>query len=226
MVRPLIEPTRQEERPEVIHFPSTLPPIEKQFDPISPSELGGAKILPGDTHDEESDAALAWGRVIHMLLELLPGLSSERRSDSGSSLIAAHPDAALISDPTELLNEALNLIEAEHSRWIFSDGLAEVPITACLPTLEGQRIYGIIDRLVDRDDAVWILDYKSNRIVPNTPEETPEGLIRQMAAYRDAVRLLFPEKPIRAALLWTRTGEMTLLPDALMDAALARVSIP
>ena len=43
-------------------------------------------------------------------------------------------------------------------------GLAEVPLTALL---EGNRILsGQIDRLVVREDGVWILDYKTNRPPP------------------------------------------------------------
>ena len=49
-----------------------------------------------------------------------------------------------------------------------------------------------IDRLVEFDDAVWVLDYKSGR------EEQPQHRV-QIEEYRNAVRRLYPGKPCIAA---------------------------
>jgi len=53
-----------------------------------------------------------------------------------------------------------------------------------------------IDRLVEFDDEVWVLDYKmGERIKPDTYRE-------QMAEYRRAMRALHPQKAVRCALLF------------------------
>ena len=42
--------------------------------------------------------------------------------------------------------------------------------------------------------------------------------LRQMAAYRAVLRAVFPERPVRCALVWTRAARIALLPDVLLDA--------
>ena len=51
-----------------------------------------------------------------------------------------------------------------------------------------------IDRLVEFDDAVWVLDYKSGR------EGQPQHRA-QLEEYRDAVRRLYPGKPVHCGLI-------------------------
>jgi ATP-dependent helicase/nuclease subunit A len=47
-----------------------------------------------------------------------------------------------------------------------------------------------------------------------------------MAAYRDALRRIYPNLRIRTLLLWTKTGTTTELPDDILDAALNAVTTP
>jgi ATP-dependent helicase/nuclease subunit A len=39
-----------------------------------------------------------------------------------------------------------------------------------------------------------------------------------MAAYRAALRVIFPDRPVAAALLYTAAPRLIALPDALLDA--------
>ncbi|PVA07645.1 double-strand break repair helicase AddA [Thalassorhabdomicrobium marinisediminis] len=224
---PLVERSQVDApQPPTPTFGDTLPAFEAPRPTRAPSDLGGAKILPDETHTEESEPALAWGRIIHLLLEVLPPLPAHDRADTGLSLTRNHPDAGLIPDHAELVQEALDLIEAPDLSWVFSQGLAEVPISANLASLGGDRLYGLIDRLIVSEDEVIAVDYKSNRSVPDTPDKTPVGLVRQMAAYRDALRVIYPDRRVRVVLLWTRNGTVSELDDAALDHALAGVSLP
>ena len=58
--------------------------------------------------------------------------------------------------------------------------------------------------------------------MPPTADRVPEGILRQMAAYREALAAIWPGRRIETAILWTRTARLTPLPDALLAAALAR----
>ena len=51
-------------------------------------------------------------------------------------------------------------------------------------------------------------------------------LLRQMGAYAHALALLYPDRRIDTALLWTRTATLMPLPHALVSAALARATGP
>jgi len=82
--------------------------------------------------------------------------------------------------------------------------------------LENQQIYGIIDRLVVQEAAVWLVDFKSNAQVPERPAEVPLGLLRQMAAYAEVIARTYPDHQIIPALLWTKQARLMPLPDALL----------
>lgn len=206
-------------------FGDALPDIPLRVSPLSPSELGGAKVMPGEVDDTNTDHALAWGRIIHLLLELLPDVAGENRSALGLSIIQNHPDAGLVPDHVALLAEATALLDAPDLSWLFKAGLAEVPISASLAALGGQRISGIIDRLILSDNTIIAVDYKSNHLTPSSPEDTPLGLIRQMAAYRDALAQIYPSHHIKTVILWTKTGAITELDDETLDNALAGLSL-
>jgi ATP-dependent helicase/nuclease subunit A len=54
----------------------------------------------------------------------------------------------------------------------------------------------------------------------------PEGLLRQMGAYAEALRQIYPATRIETAILWTRTATLMPLPPDIVSAALARTAIP
>jgi ATP-dependent helicase/nuclease subunit A len=78
-----------------------------------------------------------------------------------------------------------------------------------------------IDRLAVTERQVLIVDYKTNTKPPQSVEAVPQAYLRQMAAYRLALRQIYPHHEIVAALLWTATPALMPLPDALLDAAAA-----
>ena len=205
-------------------FGDILPDVPALPTSRSPSDLGGAKVMPGETHTDSSDLALAWGRIVHVLLEVLPEADPALWESTAAALVKNHSDAGLIEDHDDLISEAVTLLKTPALSWVFEKGLSEVPISATLSTLNGERIYGIIDRLIVSDEDVIAIDYKSNRITPETPDDTPDGVVRQMAAYRDALREVYPNRNIRTLLLWTRTRKLTEVSDSALDDALKDVT--
>src|SRR3546814_6631402 len=71
--------------------------------------------------------------------------------------------------------------------------------TCALPIL----VAGTIDRLLVTDDAVDLIDFKTGRRVPATIDDVPTYHLRQMAAYAEALRVIFPDRRIGATLLYT-----------------------
>ena len=53
----------------------------------------------------------------------------------------------------------------------------------------------------------------------------PEGILRQMGAYRAALAAIWPGRRVETAILWTRTARLMPLPGPLVAAALARASV-
>ena len=182
---------------------------------LSPSDLGGAKILTGETEGDEAEAAKARGTLIHRLLEHLPLAPEGDRPALALQLAAGD---------TAIAEQAVRLLEEPSLQQLWSDtALTEAAITADIAGLG--RIHGTIDRLLVTDDLVTAIDYKSNRLVPQTASEVPDGLLRQMAVYHAALAQVFPETPVCAAILWTETATLMPIPDALLHEALMRVSL-
>ena len=112
------------------------------------------------------------------------------------------------SDAWSTQTSAERVIRAPELAALFTpDALAEVAITA---SYDNQPLSGAIDRLIVREDRVLAVDYKSNALVPSRPEDVPEGLRRQMAAYRAALQQIYPGRKVETAILWTKTA--TLMP--------------
>ena len=82
-------------------------------------------------------------------------------------------------------------------------------------------VSGQIDRLVVTPEEVLIVDFKTNHAPPKTAAEVPRGYIRQLALYRAVLRKLYPERVVRAALLWTETTEMMEISVPTLDRELA-----
>ncbi len=101
--------------------------------------------------------------------------------------------------------------------------MTEVELTA---TLLGRPMRGTIDRLIVEPDRILAIDYKSNRVIPETPQETPEGILRQMGAYADALAQIYPGRRIETAILWTHHATLMPLDPDIVSVALARTTIP
>ena len=84
---------------------------------------------------------------------------------------------------------------------------------------EAVGLEGQIDRLVVLNRELLILDYKTNRPPPLTLQEVAPAYIAQLAAYRLALRRLFPGYALRAALLWTDGPRLMEIPSTSLDAA-------
>ena len=184
---------------------------------LKPSDLGGAKALPGEQGLDEAQA-MARGSRLHLLLEHLPTRPHAQWGDLADRLL---PDSA---DRAELLAEAEAVLTNPDLSHVFSpDALAEVPVTAWLGP---RRIYGIIDRLVVTPRRVLAVDFKSNAEVPQSLQNCPRGLLRQMGAYGHALRQIYPDRQIDCALLWTRNASLMMLPHDLVTDALKEVLEP
>ncbi len=182
---------------------------------ISPSDLGGAKALPGDAGIDE-DAAKRHGTRVHRLLELLPDVAPAEWERAAANVLA---DASA-ADCAAALAEARAVLTAPHLAHVFaSDSLAEVSVTA---PLGERRLHGTIDRLILSDGTVMAVDFKTNATVPKRAADCPEGILRQMGAYAAALAPIYPGRRIETAILWTRNATLMPLPGDLVAAALAR----
>ena len=214
------------DRPAWLDQPAGMPPRPPA--PLSPSDLGGAKALPGEAEAEaDQEASLQRGRQIHRLLEHLPAHPQRDWPALGRALLSQGEDKAAEDEIAPLIHEVTTLLTDHGLRFLFdANSLAEVDFCAHLPAPHGQRMQGTIDRLCIDETRVLVVDYKSNAVVPDRPEQVPEGILRQMGAYRAALAAVYPDRRIDTAILWTSVARLMPLPDDLTQAALSRLDDP
>ncbi len=166
---------------------------------LSPSDLGGAKALPGAAGDDEGTATLR-GTGLHLLLEHLPGLPRAEWDAAAPRILGADPDLAPLAPA--LLAEACGVLDDPETGPLLRAGaLSEVALAAPHPS--GAHVAGTVDRLEVGPDRVRAIDFKSNRVVPDEAAAVPDGLLRQMGAYAFALGRIYPGRHIELALLWT-----------------------
>ncbi|MGE0650149.1 MAG: double-strand break repair helicase AddA [Alphaproteobacteria bacterium] len=200
-----------------------LPPrAEATARPVTPSTVidADAAAEPAVLSPLSGDAAARFrkGRLVHGLLELLPGVPPARRSAAAERFLA-RPSLGLTPElRREIADETLALLDDPAFGALFGpDSLAEVPLTGILG---GNVVSGQIDRLVVGDSEVRIVDYKTARPVPDDASRVAPAYVTQMAFYRATLAAIFPGRGIRCALLYTAAPKFVELPDPVLDAAL------
>lgn len=197
-------------------FTRSAPPAEPTLAILSPSDLGGAKALAGEGLDEET--AKAYGTLLHAFLETLPNADPDNWTTIIGRLSEGSPVPEPLKDEAEAEARAV-LRDAQLAHVFSKDTLAEVPVSA---KLGSHRMHGTIDRLIITDDLAQIIDFKTNRHVPSDPTQCPEGVLRQMGAYAQAIQNIYPNHRVETWVLWTRTCKLMHLPHDIVTDALYR----
>jgi ATP-dependent helicase/nuclease subunit A len=215
----------------------------------APTEPGGVRLLsPSAAYDEETVApanpvgsrtkrekARARGVLVHRLLQSLPDIPREARADAARRHLARTAANFDAEERETMVEQVLRLLNDLRFAELFSPGSrAEVSIAG---RLAGGAVVvsGQVDRLAVTRDCVLIADYKSNRIAredgrerpygsPRLVEDAPAPYIRQLALYRAVLAGVYPDRTIRAALIWTDGPDLMEIPAAALDRELAAVT--
>jgi ATP-dependent helicase/nuclease subunit A len=205
---------REESLPDWIGRPA--PAEERPPRPLAPSSIGEDDVADPPPGPAQRAAALR-GRLLHQLFERLPGAPPAGRRALALSWLEHSAGVADEALRESLADDSCRVIEDPRFAALFgADALAEAPIAAVVAG--GAVVSGIVDRLLVRDEGILLADFKTGRRVPATAAEIPAAHLRQMAAYRAALRIIFPDRPVAAALLYTAGLALHPLSDALLDA--------
>ena len=190
-------------------------------------------ITPSSVEEDEArsfasgggELARQRGLLVHRLMQSLPDIPAERRRKAAQDYLS-RSGAKLDAEGREQLAEQVMLI-LEDSRFyeLYGPGSrAEVPVIGKIK-IGGQafRVAGQIDRLAVTPGAVLIADYKTTRPAPRRIADVPLAYVRQLALYRAVLEKLYPDRPVRAALVWTEVPDLMELSSEELTAALAQV---
>lgn len=176
--------------------------------PLAPSQIV-ADLDTAPPPTPEMRQAARRGTLLHALFERLPGVAAADRlhmAEQWLGRMGASGDAR-----QEIAEAACSLIANPAFADLFGPGaLAEAPIAATLP--DGLVIAGTVDRLCIGADLVRVIDFKTGRAVPADLASVPPAHLRQMEAYAEALKVIFPGRRVEASLLYTAGPRLITLP--------------
>ena len=174
-------------------------PPERSRELLTPSGLGALMGDAADPYAEQpplgpkqlaDDRRFVRGRLVHTLLQHLPQVAPHEQERAAKAFVAARGHDLPEALRQEIVSETLAIVQDPRFAPLFQPGsLGEVPIVARFPKGD---LSGQIDRLVVSDDALLVLDYKTNRPPPQTPEDVAPAYVAQLAAYRAALQTHVP----------------------------------
>ncbi len=188
--------------------------------PLAPSALGEDDSADPPTAAGPAGidlaAAARRGTLIHKLLERLPELAPPEREAAALKWLTRN--ASDLTEPAraEMVAAAKGVLaNLEWAELFAPDALAEVPLAA---TVGGRVIAGTIDRLVVTPERIRLIDFKTARRPPTLLAEVPPATLRQIGAYAAALGAIWPGRSIEAALLYTQTPHLIVLPGEVLAA--------
>jgi ATP-dependent helicase/nuclease subunit A len=177
--------------------------------PLAPSAVAGDDdvALPPS---EAMRAAARRGTIIHQLLERLSAVEPQARGPSAVRWLESSAGVTDAAEREELVSQVCSILSDQRFSALFGPGsLGEAPLAAALP--DGRVIAGTVDRLLVEENRVLVIDFKTGR-VPAAEAEIPTAHRNQMAAYVEALQVIFPDREVKAALLYTAGPRLFELP--------------
>ena len=155
------------------------------------------------------------GRLIHALLQTLPDLAPDARERAAKSYLARPVHGLAGQAKQDIAAETLAILDhPDFAPYFGPDSRAEVPIVG---EINGRVISAQVDRLAISPDTVTVVDFKTNRPPPRDESGVADIYLRQMAAYREALRRIYPKRTVRCVLLWTDGPHAMTLSDENLD---------
>lgn len=202
-------------RPE----PEPLPPIRPS------SALGAADRMtrPGD--GPYAPEARLRGTLVHALLERLPNLLQERREAMAKAYVKARAPRLPEDLREAIVANALGVLSHADLSALFGPGSrAEAPIAGRIDTAEGEiLVSGQIDRLAVLEREVLVADFKTTARAPYPGQSPPRSYVAQLALYRKLLQEIYPDKRIRAFLIWTAGPTIHEVMEPEMESALTLI---
>ncbi|MDR2416883.1 MAG: UvrD-helicase domain-containing protein [Holosporales bacterium] len=159
----------------------------------------------------EQEGGYARGLAIHKLLEELPKYPTAFWKEKGQEI-------ANICAPSEaktILDEAIEVLVTY--RAFFVD-----PTASEISFFSPEKGVGRIDRLCVTEEAIWLIDFKTDRQIPQHYRYLPFSYQEQLRFYYEA--FAYSQKPIKAALLWTAEPFLMEVPAEFLKRPLERYS--
>ncbi|MDR3394857.1 MAG: UvrD-helicase domain-containing protein [Parasulfuritortus sp.] len=174
-----------------MRFEDSVTPTQAGIQPVNSAPTGVGMTVSGiGRRRPPTTAEIAFGIQVHRYLEL---------ATTGQTDAAIRSDLGLDDGQFQAVQVTAQamLLGPQSSRFFAAGrGLNELEYVAD----DGQLRR--IDRLVEFDDEVWVLDYKTGGLDEPDLNRRAASYLDQLADYRRAAAVLYPGKTVRSALLF------------------------
>jgi ATP-dependent helicase/nuclease subunit A len=151
------------------------------------------------------------GIAIHALLQDLPDIAPEKRET-----FARRKATRMGLDEVEVFKLVHLLNDPDLAPFLGSESRAEAELRGSLA--DGRMVSGRVDRVTILPNEILLLDYKSDRsVLESLTLEHP--YTQQMALYAELLKNAYPERSVRAALLWTHSAKLEWVPQGFLTQA-------
>ena len=184
-------------RPLLIRPTSIIVAPSRAFNPDSDAEI---KTEPGVLDSDGRLRGIAIHRMLQLLCEQQPPADILKRVAAELAIATDQPDIE------QWFSEANTVFQSPALDWIFTerDGQKNYNEVSVHYQKDDKTVFGIIDRLIETGDKVWVIDYKTHSRSQNITELS-EQYREQIRLYCEGARQLFPTKDVIGGLLFTQS---------------------
>ena len=146
------------------------------------------------------------GRLIHKILEIFgKNYREEKKWLSGLvQKIIAKEEFLDESQKIQISDLTLKFLHSPQFEKLFSGKIF------CEVELAGEKNINRIDLLIEKENEILIVDYKSDETMP---EKVPQQYVDQLKNYENLVRKIYPQKKISCAILWVKFLNLEIVPS-------------
>ncbi len=220
-------PTAQQ-TPVTHHVPPMLPAWAQQPPPaevetirrLSPSSLAPTPVAMGARSG--AMGAKERGVRLHRVLELMDAKTDEKSAVALITYVAPDWSAA---EQAKAVTEVMALHAKE--RWLWEH--ERMPEVSLVGTLMHQGVAipmsGQIDLLVRTPDALVIVDFKTGSHRVSDANEVPLAYVLQLKTYQALVSQIYPNIPVRCAIVWTQTAQLIWLDERVKNTPFPELNV-
>jgi ATP-dependent helicase/nuclease subunit A len=177
--------------------PRPLSPSRPEDADLGPVPPARSPLVLAEVPSAGRAGARGRGEVAHSLLQHVPSLPAAARAAAAADFA----QAALGDGGAALAAQVMAVVDNPALAPLFGPGSrAEQSLTGLVGD---QVITGRVDRMVVLEREVLIADFKTARRPPAGLDKVPVLYVRQMAAYRAVLGLIYPGHEVRCFLIYT-----------------------
>ncbi len=154
-------------------------------------------ISPLMTDIDDNEKSMIKGKIIHKILENIKDYNNIDIDEKITQFLIK----SNVENYDKILFQIKNILNNNDLKFLFDENsFAEVELVS-----EGKTYR--IDKLIIKDNCVYIIDYKTDTIVPDR-KNIPSKYINQLKEYKKIISNIYPDYEIKTYILWFENANL------------------